>query len=302
MTPLAPLSFSLEQRHVLHGIPSASGMAIIEDAIYVVGDNSPWLFKIDATGHIKDRIALWPDLPLPPEEIYPKKVKPDLESMAAFQDGGYWWLLMLGSGTRSPERDLWTEVRLGQVPMATTSSLTSFYANLRMHTGLTEDQLNIEAVEVMGDDLLLFNRGVNLVMRYSLAAVRRFIADGKDCPVPVTTRVTLPLVNGMEAGFSGAALLPGTEQLIFTATVEDTGNWFDDGAVLGSFIGMFPLHQLQDGLAPTCVMLDDTNLKVESVAVTHYEGKSTAHLLLVTDADGGHSELLSGWLSWADLC
>jgi hypothetical protein len=216
LTPVAPLSFSLELRHVLHGIPSASGMAIIEDAIYVVGDNSPWLFKIDATGHIKDRIALWPDLPTAARRDLSKEGEADLESMAAFQDGGYWWLLMLGSGTRSPERDFWTEVRLGDMPMATTSSLTSFYANLRLHTGLTEDQMNIEAVEVMGDDLLLFNRGVNLVMRYSLAAVRRFIADGKDCPVPVITRVMLPLVNGLEAGFSGAALLPGTEQLIFT--------------------------------------------------------------------------------------
>jgi len=291
-----PISFDLAERHVLHGIPSASGMAIIGDSVFVVGDNSPWLFKIDTAGRILDRTLLWPDAHDLPEGIYPKKVKPDIEAMAVVQDGGATTLIMLGSGSHSPQRDVWIEVRLGETPVVSTFPLTAFYAELRSHTGLLENELNIEAVEVVGNELLLFNRGVNLVMRYDLSAVRQFLLEGTNCPTPEFVRVALPMIQGLEAGFSGATMLPGTAQVIFTATVENTSNWIDDGAVMGSFIGMFSLNALHEGIAPPCIMLADTALKVESVAVTDHDGKGTAHLLLVTDADGGASELLSGTL------
>jgi len=298
VTAILSPRFVVDERYVLHGIPSASGMAIIDDALYVVGDNSPWLFKINHQGQILDRILLWPHAPLTPEGIYPKKLKPDLESLATMQEDGITLLLMLGSGSLAPTRDIWTEVRLGEVPVITTHALTEFYAALRMHTGLTAEQLNIEAVEVIGDELLLFNRGVNLVLRYRLSEVRKFLIDGKDCPIPAFTRLLLPIVSGIEAGLSGAALLPGTRQVIFTASVEDTTNWIDDGAVLGSFIGVFHLDHLYDGLQPTCTPLDDKQLKIESVAVVSNTAQCMADLLLVSDADGGLSELIKGKLYW----
>jgi hypothetical protein len=65
--------FSLQNRHTLVAIPSASGMAVVGEFIYVVGDNSPWLFKLDKSFELVERIALFPELDASHDFIFPKK-------------------------------------------------------------------------------------------------------------------------------------------------------------------------------------------------------------------------------------
>src|SRR5690606_31605005 len=106
-------------------------------------------------------------------------------------------------------------------------------------------------------------------------------------------------INGMEAGFSGATILQN--KLIFTASVEDTPNAIDDGEILGSYVGIIDLQHLTDQMQPPCVRVSDDSrplhIKVEAVAVTA-STDTRAELLLFTDPDGGHSELLKATLEW----
>jgi len=296
--------FSLQNRHTLVAIPSASGMAVVGDFIYVVGDNSPWLFKLDRYFILVERIAIFPELDPSHEFIFPKKDKPDLEAMTVYQSESGPALLIFGSGTKSPQRDVCIEVTLGESLRVRHYSLVAFYTTLRAHTGLSTEELNIEGVEVIGDELLLLNRGVNLIIRYSLSDFLHCLNGEEDCPVPQITRITLPKIDGIEAGFSGAAVLPNTQHIVFVASVENTSNWIDDGEVLGSFIGILPLNQLNQSAAPECKLVSNKQehreLKVESVAVFATNEAGCYDVLLVTDSDGAQSELLTGSLVYTD--
>ena len=296
--------FSLQNRHTLIDIPSASGMASVGDFIYVVGDNSPWLFKLNMDYVIAERIALFPELEASHDFIFPKKDKPDLEAMTVYKSENGPVLLIFGSGTKSPTRDVCIEVTLGESLSVKHYSLVEFYSTLRAHSGLSTEELNIEGAEVIEDELLLLNRGVNLIFRYSLSDFLRYLNSEEVCPVPQITRIRLPKIDGIEAGFSGAAVLHNAQHIVFVASVENTSNWIDDGKVLGSFIGMLPINELSHSVAPECVLISNKQehreLKVESVAVFATDKTGCYDVLLVTDSDGAQSELLTGILMYSD--
>jgi len=85
--------------------------------------------------------------------------------------------------------------------------------------------------------------------------------------------------------------------IIATAAVEQTLNTYDDGAVLGSFILIFSpegkilyTHLIQDSKEQTLA------IKVEGI--TWLESTSDGEVfLLVTDSDGGDSEVFKLLLS-----
>ena len=107
--------------------------------------------------------------------------------------------------------------------------------------------------------------------------------------------IDLPSIDGVQAGFSGASADVLNGNLIFTASVENTSDWVNDGAVLGSFIGVIELDKLQEHYVPQFSMLSKNGeaelLKVESIAVVSSVNK-TLKCIIVTDSDGGNSELL----------
>ncbi|MBK6526708.1 MAG: hypothetical protein IPG07_14870 [Crocinitomicaceae bacterium] len=106
----------------------------------------------------------------------------------------------------------------------------------------------------------------------------------------------MPIVDDVQAAFSGGTLIPGTGTLIFTASAEKTENWIDDGAILGSYAGIIELENLTDFNKPQVVSpalggWKCIKIKIESVTVK----SSTRHkiqLVMVTDSDGGPSELI----------
>ena len=83
---------------------------------------------------------------------------------------------------------------------------------------------------------------------------------------------------------------------MFTASVENTSDWIQDGEVLGSMIGFIPVSELKDGYEPDCITLHDKGeailLKVESIVVSGELGNGEYDCILVTDSDGGESEFL----------
>lgn len=166
--------------------------------------------------------------------------------------------------------------------------------------GLKQEQLNIEAAEVFKDQLLLFNRGENLIIKCSLPQFKAYLKEGKKIPNMEVFKIDLPEIGGIPSGFSGASLDPENGILYFTATVENTENWIDDREVLGSFVGIIDLKELTDGMKPDHIgiLLDRNHLKikVESIAVLPPFQQDKADLVMVTDSDGGISELLLGTL------
>jgi hypothetical protein len=287
-------------------LPSASGVEIIGATAYVVSDDAPFLYMLDAaTLAPVSQVQLFESAEFSSGRI-PKATKPDLESMAAVANpAGATGLLLCGSGAL-PTRE--TGYFVG-VPASSATpesaaprfvqrlDLHSLYAQLReqLPPGAT---LNIEAVATTSTELLLLQRpiggGPALLFGLPLAATLAYLFEPRG-PVPALTRVlsfTLPNLGGYVAGFSGATFVNG--QLLVTASVEATHDAIADGAVLGSFVGAINLA------APTAVTFARLTWangheylgKVEGLAVRRHLSPKDVELLLVTDDDQGGSTAL----------
>lgn len=291
------MKFELKEHRELGDIPSASGLELTTTGMYVIGDNSPWLFKLDENFEIVDKIHLFPGRQFP-DSIIEKLNKPDLEAIAKGNEEGT-ILLAFGSGSKSPERDLMLEIDLKE-KISTEYLLIDFYSYLRAEAGLLEEELNIEAAEVYQDQLFLFNRGKNTIIKCKLSEFITYLKNKGEFPGLEIFRIDLPEIQGIPSGFSGASLDPDHGILYFTATVENTENWIDDGEVLGSFIGTIELKDLKDGMKPDHIAIlldrDHFKVKVESIAVLPPFNREKAELVMVTDSDGGISEVLKGTL------
>jgi hypothetical protein len=286
---------------VLPHLPSASGVEIIEATAYIVSDDAPLLYLLDApTLAPAGQVQLFETTDFGTGRI-PKANKPDLESMAAITGpGGAAGLLLCGSGSR-PNREIGYFVGLpaGAAPLprfVQRLDLTLLYAQLRTHLppGTT---LNIEATATTATELLLLQRSVGggpaLLFALPLEAALEHLFEPR-WPVPALARVLtfeLPALAGHAAGFSGATYVAG--KLLVTASVEATADAVADGAVLGSFIGVIDLATATATFARLAWADGRAYLgKVEGLAVRRTLAPGRLELLLVTDDDQGGSTAL----------
>ena len=280
----------------LSGLPSASGIEIIGPTAYLIGDDSAFLYALDAaTLAVTGRIPLFATDEFAGPARLPKLEKPDLESMAALRwPDGRPGLLLLGSGSLPNRARGWFVPTDGAAaPVPHPLDLAPLYARLRPHLPAGA-QLNLEAAAASGTELLLLQRTVGradaaLLFRLPLAETLAFLADAA-APAPAvrTLRFELPAIEGCPAGFSGATFVEG--RLFVTTSVEDTADAVLDGAVLGSFIGVVDLDAATAVFARLAWADGRAYLgKVEGLAARRALGPGRWELLLVTDDDAGGS-------------
>ncbi|GGF18963.1 DUF6929 family protein [Hymenobacter cavernae] len=291
----------------LPNLPSASGVEVVGDMAYIIGDDSPFLYCLDVHSFAAGApVTLFETAHFSSGRI-PKNLKPDLECMTLVPGPpGETNLLVLGSGaTPARENGFWVTLAPDAKSAAAVYpvSLAGLYAALRpsLPAGIT---LNLEAAAATATELLLFQRTVgstagNLVFHLPLAATLDYLRHRRT-QVPEVSRqfYQLPTINGKPAGFSGATVFE--DKLFVTASVEDTADAIADGAVLGSFVGLLPLTTSSINTSPVALQLTQLALpggrpyrgKVESVAVRWKVGPGHYELLLVTDDDAGGSTAL----------
>lgn len=110
----------------------------------------------------------------------------------------------------------------------------------------------------------------------------------------------MPKIKGIEAGFSGATTLKGQSKIIFTASVEDTDHAYDDGKILGSFIGIVDIKEnnISKSFDYCQIPNDGAPLKIESVGVEKEISTGRTKVVLITDDDKGNSVILKSILIW----
>ncbi|KQT01661.1 hypothetical protein ASG42_27025 [Rhizobium sp. Leaf391] len=267
-------------------ISAASGLVCVGSHIYVVADDELCLGVFSAgdnePGH---RIRLFAgELPIGKAER--KRQKPDLETIVfvpAFEGFSYGALLALGSGS-GPNRG--RGILLGLDPQGGVSGSPEQVDMAPMLGPLHQvfADLNIEGAAVVGDELLLFQRGnkkhmENAIIHYSLmpALVALRGSDNAVIAPSSITRVDLGTIEGVPLCFTDAAALPNGD-VVFCAVAEDTHDAYRDGDCAGAAIGivdkagrLLSLHQLEKPH------------KVEGISAQTED--ETLDLLLVTDAD-----------------
>ena len=271
-------------------IPSASGLEIIKDQIFIVGDNSPWLFKLNSDFEIMDKIELHREF-AQKFNIIPKPVKPDFEALTSYTESGKTRLMIFGSGSLREVRDQLIIVD-PQTHETNQYSLTALYLHLIKTADLKEEDLNIEAAVTSNKHLYLFNRGKNISFKCLIQDLLDYLNTETSIPDFEITAYELPKLGGIEAGFSGACINKEQTKILFTAAVENTENWIADGEVTGSFIGYIDLKNAAVRTTQLTVANKPLLAKVESVAI-YNESDNIYKLLLVTDNDGKASQLIT---------
>jgi hypothetical protein len=287
-------SATITQTLLLKDIPSASGMATRDHGIFVVGDDSPYLFQLDTAFNLIQHFKIY-DASDHENGRIPKALKPDFESMVSAPWGKDEDLLIFGSGSVPEIREIMVRIDFDQDKQEIrTYSLEKLYHHISKNT-LEKGNLNIEGAAYWNNNLILLNRGDNTLFMIDYDGFVEHMKDGKKkLPDVVTFKYELPILNGITARFSGAALLPDEDVLVFTATVENTPDWINDGEILGSYLGLIDLEQLNN-TTPVCVPIIHENQhfqgKVEGIMVSHIS-ESHIELIGVTDNDNGFSRLL----------
>lgn len=279
----------------LDGLPSGSGIVVYQDNYYAIGDDSPFLFQLNNDFEIIRKIPFLD--PIPDTERIPKSIKPDFEALELIGENE---MIVFGSGSKSPERDVFTRILLNDSVAIEKYDISSFYKNLKNLPSFKGSELNIEAAAYHGNHIFLFNRKKNLVIRFNYEELLTYIKGERTFPQPVIKQFVLPKIKGIEAGFSGATTLKRKPKIIFTASVENTDNAYDDGEILGSFLGMIDISNTAISASYAFCEIPNTevNLKVESVSVVEEIEPGRTKVVLITDDDKGNSILLHSELLW----
>ncbi len=294
------MNITILERYSMSGIGSLSGVACMGEDIYFVGDDVRYLLKTNLTGLLTHQ-AVFEKIPLfekpTDDQLIPlsKSKKPDFESLTTIEFNGHEQLLMLGSGSKNNRKHALLynpSPNFSQIRRLLNALDYHFLENNNDLTGGAD--LNIEAICADEKNLYVFQRGnINRhhgVLVFDLALIQ----DGK--PLEETwihsLNLQLPDMDGFASGISDACFLKDQSLIVATASVEKTNNTYDDGQILGSFIILLsPTGETSD-----IRRIDDDQgqsipIKVEGIVwiESTIDGEV---FLLVTDSDGGDSELL----------
>ncbi len=267
-------------------LQSASAIEVFADNIYIAGDNLSWLYLYKKNFNFLYRIRLNESLST---DALPKKIKPDWEAMSVVLQRGYDpMLLVIGSGSKSPQRDKAMLVNLYSNEVGEVEHWPQFYQLLRENMG-SGVELNIEGLAQVKDKLVILNRG-NINGGNFIAVTNT--TTPWELPFDVhIIQSSIADINGVKAGFTGAYYLEEEDILVYTAAAELTDNAYDDGKVVGSAIGYFAniSQRLTDAeLIPNAQLTLDEESgirgKVESIAL-HRKTDNKYEFYAVTDND-----------------
>lgn len=296
------------KHHLLPDIPSGSGVELVNGVIYIIGDDSEMLYGLNPELRLIHQIELF-TAPEKKNGRIPKPLKADFESMVSFDINGYTHLFVAGSGSLLPQRGMGYLVKLptpySKKHLVWERDLNPLYRLITSHPDFESPELNIEASFIAGEHFYFINRAGQQLIRYPLAEMVEFMQGHTEgTPFPEIFLLELPPLGDQVYTCSGASYFNG--RVYLTASCENTDNAYDDGEIIGSAIGSFPLDQLQpsgrnktsrqtiviDNLTP--VVGSDGKLlltKWESICIYEQDLDGTLAALAVSDLDNGSSEL-----------
>ncbi len=288
------MTITINKQEDVKTIPSSSGIEWNNGRLFAVSDDSPWLFEFNASWELQNKLTLR-EYEMENGRV-PKKVKPDYEALA--DDGET--LVVLSSGSKSPTRDF------GYIIDSKTRDfkeivLTDLYKEFKKAAHIPEDgEINIEAITAAEGSFFIFHRGNNSSNIAFKLAKDEFYAyfNGKSSAMPTikVLEVTLPSIKNFASGFSGATYIPELKAFLITSSVEATEDAYNDGEILGSFIGYVPMADFTNGKDLTDVfkpiIIDGKPLitKLESITVKKIVNNKKLEVTAASDNDTGVSE------------
>jgi len=214
--------FTIELFFKILGIGSASGLVYKDDSLFVISDNSSFLYEFHVQEKELSRIKLFENS----QENIPKKDKFDFESLALKGNE----LHLLGSGSTS-KREKRIIYNIDTTAIAE-KDLSKLYKSLKETTSISDDELNIEGALFCNEKWHLFQRGNGANSKNGIFILNDDLNDNDFIQfIPIQ----LPKIKHVETSFTDAILVE--DKIYFLATAEDTTSTYYDGEILGSLIG-----------------------------------------------------------------
>ena len=221
--------FTIKLMYKIIGIGSASGLIYRENSLFIISDNSSFLYEYHVQENQLSRIQLFEK----GQENIPKKDKFDFESIAL--KGNELHILSSGSTSKREKRIIYNL----ETTAIAEKDLSKLYQSLKETTSISDEELNIEGVIFSNEKWYLFQRGNG-------ANSRNGVFKTKSLEIESLTEfieVSLPKIKHVETSFTDAILVE--DKIYFLATAEDTISTYDDGEILGSLIGRMNSETLE---------------------------------------------------------
>ncbi|MBP9793094.1 MAG: hypothetical protein KBC56_03760 [Flavobacterium sp.] len=219
--------FQLLAYLTINGIGSASGIVHYDNSLYIISDNSSYLYEYQISEDHLHKIALVEN----PQENIVKKDKLDFEALTLKNNK----LHIIGSGsTKNRNRTFSYHLQNKKIKEKDVSLL---YQNIKTKFNISDDDLNIEGALFAGKDLLLFQRGNGANSKNGIIKLGFEPDEINFFPIQ------LPKIKHVETSFTDAILVNDT--IYFLAAAEDTTSTYEDGEVLGTIIGSIDLKTFQ---------------------------------------------------------
>jgi hypothetical protein len=259
--------FTLEILFHLIGIGSASGLFYQGDSLFIVSDNSGFLYEYTiGTGTVNE----YPLLKNAIQNIA-KQDKPDFEAITHFQDTLY----VFGSGS-TEKRNTMIAFDLKNKKKISTNNLTDIYAVMQSFESLQPQDFNLEGVIYTGEDWYLFNRGNGSSGKNIIFTLHAQKLDQEFSLI--ANNYKLPKIKGVRTSFTDAIAVE--DKIYFLATAEKTINTYDDGEILGSIVGRIDMETMKIDFTKK---ISPTN-KFEGLTL-YSKTKDQIQLLLCEDND-----------------
>lgn len=220
-------NFLLQNFATINGLGATSGLIFLDDNLFLIGDNSGFLFKYNIE---TKNLFKFPILENAINNIE-KKDKPDFESITLKNNK----LHIFGSGS-TKKRDLKVIFDL-ETNNFEDKDLSNFYGKLKQNSEFDNSDLNIEGAFYQNDNLYLFNRG------NGDTSLNGIFIYNKEFDNVIFKKFALPIINNVEASFTDAIFLD--YKIYFLACAENTSNTYDDGEIYGSVLGIIDFETFE---------------------------------------------------------
>lgn len=275
----------------LKNYPSGSGMTLIKNQLFLIGDDASYITILDTALHIVDSISL---INFNVERI-PKDIKPDLEAAATLYIERKPYGIFLGSGSLEPYRDFGYLVNPNNKQVLKID-LQNFYHHLK-YLGVKD--INIEGATAIPGGILLANRGNKSNRVNQLIFTNPKYFKNPDSAIIKIIKVGVNTDTLSFSGVSGLDYSKQQDRLWLSVSTENTATSTDDGEIGKSYLWMINdisakrrLSAINPGKIFDLEALDNRfkGEKIESVCVVAHN-KNSAELVLVSDNDKGTTKL-----------
>lgn len=259
--------FQLSLLFKIIGIGSASGLVFNHGNLYLISDNSTYLYEYQMDSTQLKKIQLSENA----TDNISKKLKPDFEAIA--HNDSYYFLFGSGS-TENRNKMIQMDAKTKEV--IKTFDLSFLYESMRSFAEMEADDFNLEGAIYDDGTWYFFNRGNGKNTRNVVFTVTG--ENLEDDYRILINEYKLPKIKGVRASFTDAISID--DSIYFLATAENTESTYNDGEVVGSLIGRIDTNTMKIEFTKK---ITDTN-KFEGLTF-YKKTRSTIEFLLCEDND-----------------